>query len=69
MVKKYENENDSARTTPSRAPGESGDEEAREEAEDAVLPGTGAAEADDVTPGPKAQPPAREDEIRKPHGP
>ncbi|MGW0390703.1 hypothetical protein ACWDYJ_07350 [Streptomyces sp. NPDC003042] len=27
-------------TTPSQAPGESGDEEAREEAEEAVMPGT-----------------------------
>ncbi|MFB6532328.1 hypothetical protein [Streptomyces sp. NPDC056399] len=67
MVKKYEN--DSARTTPSRAPGESGDEEAREQAKDAVLPGTGAANADDVSSGPKAQPSAHRDKVRKPDGP
>ncbi|MFF3757127.1 hypothetical protein [Streptomyces sp. NPDC002185] len=65
MVEK--NENGSARTTPSRARGESGDDEAREQAEDAVLPGTGDTEPDDVTPSRKAQP-THGNKIRKPDG-
>ncbi|WP_327260998.1 hypothetical protein OG444_05245 [Streptomyces sp. NBC_01232] len=47
---------DPAPTPPSQAPGESGDPEAREEAEEAVLPDTHEGEAGDVsTPGSHAQ--------------
>ncbi|MGW6986898.1 hypothetical protein [Streptomyces sp. NPDC054946] len=48
--------NDSAPTSPSQAPGESGDPEAREEAEKAVLPDTHEGEAGDaLTPSGDAQ--------------
>ncbi|RST03700.1 hypothetical protein [Streptomyces sp. WAC05950] len=48
--------NDSAPTSPSQAPGESGDPEAREEAEEAVLPDTHEGEAGDaLTPSSDAQ--------------
>ncbi|MGW4509995.1 hypothetical protein ACWENO_35685 [Streptomyces sp. NPDC004436] len=67
MGKKHENEN--PRTTPSQAPGESGDEAARKQAGDALVPGTEDAEADDaLTPSPKAQPPAHRDKSGKPDG-
>ncbi|MER7762515.1 hypothetical protein [Streptomyces sp. NPDC097619] len=74
MVEKHENEH--PRTTPSQAPGEAGDEEARKEAEEAIIPGGARdAEADDaLTPGPKAQPPAHQrrqghkDKSEKPDG-
>ncbi|GAA0270413.1 hypothetical protein GCM10010302_04980 [Streptomyces polychromogenes] len=47
---------DSAPTSPSQAPGESGDPEAREEAEEAVLPDTHEGEAGDpLTPSSDAQ--------------
>ncbi|MDJ0386213.1 hypothetical protein [Streptomyces sp. G-G2] len=43
-------------TPPSEAPGESGDPEARREAEEAVVPGTGDGEAGDaLTPNTDAQ--------------
>ncbi|EFL12888.1 hypothetical protein [Streptomyces sp. C] len=43
-------------TRPSKAEGESGDREAREEAEDAVMPGSGDGEAGDaLTPNTGAQ--------------
>ncbi|MFJ9078784.1 hypothetical protein ACIRO3_26620 [Streptomyces sp. NPDC102278] len=43
-------------TPPSEAPGESGDREARKEAEEAVVPGTGDGEAGDaLTPNTQAQ--------------
>ncbi|MET9323473.1 hypothetical protein ABZX75_25275 [Streptomyces sp. NPDC003038] len=43
-------------STPSQSPGESGDEEARKEAEEAVVPGTGDGEAADaLTPNTGAQ--------------
>ncbi|MFE5488921.1 hypothetical protein ACFQ7Z_02965 [Streptomyces virginiae] len=69
MVKKHENEN--PRTTPSQASGESGDDKARKQAKDAIMPGTEDAEADDaLTPSPKAQPPTHKDKRRKqPDGP
>ncbi|MER7759691.1 hypothetical protein [Streptomyces sp. NPDC097619] len=67
MTRKHDNEH--PRTTPSQAPGEAGDEEARKEAEEAIVPGTQDAEADDaLTPSPKAQPPARKDKSGKPEG-
>ncbi|MFE6905553.1 hypothetical protein [Streptomyces erythrochromogenes] len=43
------------RTTPSQAPGESGDTEARRQAEEAVIPGTGKAEAAGPRTGRQAQ--------------
>ncbi|KPH99992.1 hypothetical protein OV450_0840 [Actinobacteria bacterium OV450] len=46
------------RTTPSQAPGESGDREARREAEEAVMPGRKDGEAGDpLTPSSQAQRP------------
>lgn len=43
-------------TPPSKAPGESGDREAHEEAENAVMPGTGDGEAADaLSPNTRAQ--------------
>ncbi|MGW0366164.1 hypothetical protein [Streptomyces sp. NPDC002990] len=45
-------------STPSQAPGESGDEEARKEAEEAVVPGTGEGEGEEgdaLTPNTDAQ--------------
>ncbi|MFC9816950.1 hypothetical protein ACFVJM_33370 [Streptomyces virginiae] len=67
MVKKHENEH--PRTTPSQAPGESGDDAARKQAKDAVMPDPKDAEADDaLTPSPKAQPPKHKDKSRKGDG-
>ncbi|MFE6905520.1 hypothetical protein [Streptomyces erythrochromogenes] len=54
--RKHDHDHEPAPTSPSQAPGESGDPEAREEAEDAVLADTREGEAGDaLTPSRDAQ--------------